>query len=36
LQIGFIVVGHSLSLTLVPGRIWKSFELIFIFILSAV
>jgi myo-inositol-hexaphosphate 3-phosphohydrolase len=35
LQKSFTLVGHSLSLTLAPGRTRKSFELIFIFILSA-
>ena len=33
---GFTFVGHSLSLTLAPGRTRKSFDLIFIYILSAV
>jgi hypothetical protein len=32
---GFTVVGHSVSLTFSPGRTRKSFELIFILILSA-
>jgi hypothetical protein len=34
-QKGFTMVGHSLRLTFSPGRTRKSFELIFIFILSA-
>jgi hypothetical protein len=34
LQKGFTIVGHSLSVTVFPGRTRKSLEVIFIFILS--
>jgi hypothetical protein len=36
MQKGFTMVGHSLSLTVSPGRTRKSFALIFIFFLSAI